>query len=193
VFSELDQRILGFYTKVSHAFQRLVGRTNFFLGAVGISVSLVELFARVYLVYKPLYLLTLAPFFAIYSQLAIEADDEFLENGIKRSDVAMKLWWVEAHFIFSRPFCRISILTANFFALISFLFGQEKICALWWLAGGIGYMSFEYFIDVTPLPQSKSLVRKAFDWLKNLLRPIPHLVPIPVRPTPRQPRTAAAL
>lgn len=163
-FSFLDAPILAFFTMVSHRFQWLTGKTNFFLAkimimwvAAGVIVEIGNYWFPVLGRATDTFDLVIHAIFLFFTvTYAIDCDSaENLSNKTPR----IKFYFGP---IISSPVFRILALGVsvlgltiwNFFAIGIFIFKLVE------LGVPVGFVAFIYFVSVDPLPPGRSKVQE---------------------------------
>lgn len=185
LLQRIDAVILSFFTKISHKFQILTGRTNFFLAKCCLVIMALTIVTKILNFFIPLVnykksdlvnlLLNLVWVYWISKDLknTKTADENILDNERARvpfviggNNYFFRLIWLLFVLLFDIP--NITLVLAGITApKIHWLF---EILSFG-LASSI--LAFVYFVAVTPLPPGKSKVRQWLESFGKVLKPIP--------------------
>jgi hypothetical protein len=168
----IDSAILVVCTRISHALQRAVGLTNYFIAKVGVGISALTLFADITnyfhqflsdkssLSYVMLLLFIL--YTLVYRSLACAKAEDYLWSGkvLKPSEIL----------IFKNRFVRLLwlvFLTCDV-CLLPYRLHKYPLIDIFDKSGfSIGLFIFYYFIAVDPLPPGTSKVKEFFSLKKQ--------------------------
>ena len=169
MLTRLDEKILSICTAFAHWFQRLTGRTNFFIAKMGIFITVSATMVRTanyfhnFLSFQasPISLSLYVIINVFYFRYACKCDQA--ENEALASDVRAR------HFNLGKSW-RMVWFFATLFSVGDYLLKASTGGINIWTLEAIssmfafGVCIFEYFVDVNPLPPGKSKVRK---WIEN--------------------------
>jgi hypothetical protein len=169
---QVDDWLISKSTKFAHWFQRLTGRTNFFLAKLGllicgINVVLViaNYFTQFLAIRTPLFvtfIYTLVLFLLVGYTVKLDEADRSQQQSEERAKVSITsssaLIWRMYWLINLLLQCPIAILTFEP-TLVGIL---KEICSIGFF---LGMVIFHYFIVVDPLPPRKSRIRQ---WVENI-------------------------
>lgn len=177
---KIDAKLLDLFTRFSHWFQRMTGKTNFFLAKFGVALCFLEVVVHILNFYFPILsrkstafgvvmallvalILTVqmvkldyADHDLIFSSERVE-DPTFwiLSNGSTSWRLVWFLWFVWDVFM---AFKEVPKSSSPFFEAISWSFAA-------------GTVVFSYFAAVTPLPPGKSKIREWLEGFNLFLKP----------------------
>jgi hypothetical protein len=167
----LDDRILMFFTNISHRFQRLTGRTNFFLAKVALFTHMFGAFISIANYWAPLMSIESGVVDVVVFMMTslfsiiIVIWCEYAEKTFQSSGNLLKLEWPHSIKILVRPtifFLRSFIVSVCFLAM-QWIDVLIQSC-LFGLVIGL------YFVDVIPLPPGKSKIREWIELFGGLFR-----------------------
>jgi hypothetical protein len=172
----LDSRLMYFCTKVAHAFQRLTGRTNFFIAKIGITMGAVAFtigvtnYFRQVLPHKGYLVSVIIGLIALvvmtFDMMALDRADEQSQPSTERVMIPgitgrSRLWMRLAWFYFV---CSDTIVLIT--AFVSLGVTLPWILEIAHSAGlSYGLFIFYYFIAVEPLKPQKGKIR---EWIESL-------------------------
>lgn len=166
--AKLDDLILGFYTKLSHRFQILTGRTNFFLARICLFVVLIDISLTALTYWIPIlkngpringigliFLLLGLIFYFFLLNVCQRIEDDMIDQAMSRqflermTDRPIRLFAIVVCLITS-PYLLIN-------ALLNYYLFDAIDCL-----GFPSFTSYLYLIAVVPLPPGRSRVRNKF-------------------------------
>lgn len=165
MFEMLDQFILKFFTKISHSFQRMTGRTNFFLAkcaallvAVSTSVGALGYFAEV-LVREPSFFIAMIEVFLTIAFIRTAYLCDLSEEDTFRGGTRRK-WLLLNYSRAWRPFLFVGVLLSIPASIIEVPIAPNSILE----ALHHGFIPFSflflYFIEVNPLPPCRGKIQE---------------------------------
>ena len=177
MLNKLDEFTLYKFTKFAHWFQRLTGRTNYFLAKMGVLLILVSITATIVSYVAPMVPKEDRPslFFVFFSGFIgmgeiwrmselDKAEEDVLNPS--RSNPAKRNFAIDpTHRVFW-------IFACVFIVFVSAVVPEFN--TIWWLGRNLlpfGILAFRYFIDVDPLPPGKSKVKEFFEAIATYLSP----------------------
>lgn len=178
MFKDLDELVFLIFTKFAHWFQRLTGRTNYFLAKVGILVVLASITITITSYAAPMvpeeekppllivFLLVYVGVMDIWRMTQLDVAERDLLNSKSSAPAKRQLFKDE---LGSRVFW--------IFACMGTAYLNIKIPApfTFWRFGEsmfpFGVLIFRYFVDVDPLPPGKSKVKEFFEAITAYLSP----------------------
>lgn len=179
----LDERILALFTKFSHWFQRLTGRTNYFLAKVFLFVAV---YCQLLVILNYWFRILTAPSNLVDIVLGSLLICTAAENAITADKAESHLFSEHETKpyigVFVDKYVRIFAIAITIFGLATgaFLWSEvvqkrslllDTIVGLWW----VYCLSAIYFASVDPLPPGKSKVRR---WLEELQAGLRKLQPM---------------
>lgn len=176
ICEQIDDKILLFFTKISHKFQRLTGRTNFFLAKCCISVLAIGLLLHAANYWFPLLsheTSLFSFFFQIFVVIIISLDVNRLDKAEKESfysEVAQKRYFVFGEHYYKWRLLVVALALFSLFCIYLIAIGIlpaktskffEIICefAFWPML-----TCYDYLTIIMPLPPGKSKIR---EWIEN--------------------------
>lgn len=183
---KLDNKILSFFTKISHKFQLLTGRTNFFLANICLTALALNAVLKIINYLFPILIMRtsgldlLVMFLFVYlisndKQKLKKADETAFDSNGAHSKTRFDL---NSNCAWRLIFLVTAILTLPVMCLIAVGVEPVKTGRLFEIIGdsfAITITCYFYFTEVIPLPPGKSKVR---EWLESFDKV---LVPIPIR------------
>ena len=178
---ELDTAILARFTKFSHWFQRLTGRTNFFLARICLMVLALSVLVGIVNFWFPVLThktSSLSLFFNILWTVLISVDNKKIGEADDRAgvdDTPAKMIF----FIRCPGFARVLFILFVFVGLAG-TYGVlidpkykavVRVFEILHNSFGAAIVCYYYLIDVTPLPPGKSKVRQWIEGLFSSLQP----------------------
>ena len=167
-FKKVDAKLIGFFTKISHRFQRLTGRTNFFLAKIALCVVGLSLMSQVADYFLSLFgigtsalsvVLALGAATVVISW-AYECDEAkhgvYAEEKAKRNFMPPEADPVCIRIIF------LALLVPWITVFLAVVVSPNGILAFKILLSlyAPALVTFLYFIAVDPLPPGKSKIRE---------------------------------
>jgi hypothetical protein len=177
----LDERVLRLCTQFAHWFQRLTGRTNYFLAKIGVTmaaVSLLILIANYYFKFLPVFILSPS-----WLLLGIVMITSLLHDAycLDKSEKAAQLSTERVRdplMLSSSPAMRLLCLFPSILCTTMswILFIRHPIWEVFMMVAVImglinGATIFLYFTAVDPLPPGTSKVRQWIAGIASALRP----------------------
>lgn len=173
LFQFVDDAVLDFCTKVAHSFQRLTGRTNFFIAKIGITMASISVVINIMNYFHQILYDEGSMFWLVFSIIVLlsmfvlgsfldKADElsqlsgervKFPETSVPFRSCAARLMWI----LFS---CTSTLYTADMF--FEHRFGIIDVVERIFLP--YGALVYSYFIAVDPLPPLKSKIRQ---WMEK--------------------------
>lgn len=170
----VDAAILGICTKFSHALQRAIGLTNYFIAKLGLAMSATDVVVEAINYFHPfLHSKTKWWLLVLYTMLLVEfylrtlfltKAEEHLWSGSCTKPQELKnlcIWWWRVTWLF---WLGLDLSVYTFSHLRGPYWFLEFVCQTWF-SGGL--VIFYYFVAVDPLPPGKSWLRK---WIENFRR-----------------------
>lgn len=174
MLEKLDNFILAGCTKFSHWFQRLTGRTNYFLAKIGliltvasISVSVISYVLPILPIKRPLWFVFLLGLIAIFEIGRMTKLDKAEKNAMSSAEqtkpffnntgkVDRMIWF----FLSGWSIIVTSTVTPiSVFVIIDSCFFP------------VGLLIFHYFIEVNPLPPCKSKIKEFSESISAFFSP----------------------
>ncbi|MBX4189611.1 hypothetical protein KW785_03420 [Candidatus Parcubacteria bacterium] len=173
LFKAIDDWTLGRCTRVAHAFQRLTGRTNFFLAKMGVAAAIIDLIMRILnhfhqFLYSKDGSFNTAVWFLLVLMLVHDAlrMDEAERSHISEERVAIP--GVTGYSTFHIRFIFLSASVVSTWLVVGALYtiiNYRIIDVIGDLSFVYGVSIYFYFIAVEPLRPQKSKVRQ---WVEKL-------------------------
>ncbi len=175
MFFTLDSLLLKYATKISHWFQKITGKTNFFVARLGICITFVgatmiffDQFFHIFWENATLYsgLLYLS-FYSIWAVRNIFLSRKAEEHWLSGAKSKLRFYGdspmlrIVGMFIFC--FANMLVLIVNA-RMLSTIPGE---CLM------MGILTFIYFMSVDPLPPCKSKIRKWIENIASIFSPAP--------------------
>lgn len=174
IVEKMDGVILKFFTFISHKFQRLTGRTNFFLAKFGVALTFMCVLIHIFNYYKQVLSVKSSLFgvivdfvFVFYLTKALVALEEEDRRCQQSGEVKTKDRFLLALF-FTSSLGRLLWSTLGILDLLRFYyteFGPQVVLSME-IVNNLYCISIavtSYFIAVEPLPPGKSKVREFLD------------------------------
>lgn len=171
----LDAFILKCFTKFAHRFQKITGRTNYFLAKIGLAIVVAAVSVAILGCVLPILTEKVSPIFAFICGLIAIAEisrmaklDRAEKDAIESSEVRVK------HFISENSL--VSRMIWVFFSVqdtLILIFSNTPI-TIWRIflySASTGLLIYYYFIAVDPLPPGKSKVKEFFEAITTYLSP----------------------
>lgn len=191
----LDARIIGLSTRFSHWFQRLTGRTNFFIAKIGVGMTALSVFGMIINYWKHIFftistdLSTVMTAFIVLTWLAMivySCDDA--ENKLYSNSSPQKVRYLglEQGGMPDNAIWRLFLLTFTFLSIPLKVYQMGHIRTSYYLMEILTGLFFtmgmtvaSYFLVIDPLPPAESRVK---EWIDNLstafARPVPATIPV---------------
>ena len=183
----IDGRILALFTKFSHWFQCLTGRTNYFLAKISLFLTMtawgvgalgywLPILERRFLhdILTPICFLMVLPDYIMRIYLCDKSEESLFQNDertkYKISDpidgsMGWRIFWTFA-VILSIPLSITSVLNNE--GVLFFKIINNGFASFVWMAS--------YFLEVDPLPPGKSKIRQ---WIEDIQAGFRKLQPLP--------------
>jgi len=177
---KLDDWLLDLATKISHRFQKLTGKTNFFIARFFCLLYIVAILSFCTLGILNMFVAIMGKWFFFVIMPAFFFEVILKITLIKRTYHAEKMALDENPIRTfeigpgGRLFTLATVIPFMLTASISILYGAVGCLVSFALA------LFYYFLEVVPLPRHKSKIREWIEKLIVALKPAPILTPVPV-------------
>ncbi|MBP9822157.1 MAG: hypothetical protein KBC81_01780 [Candidatus Pacebacteria bacterium] len=174
IFEKVDAFILGYFTKFSHWFQCLTGRTNFFLAYVCLTIWIIDLFVRIGNYWWPLLeeKTTISEVFwhSLFILVSAANSSEIIKADRDPKDIrpSIQVWHISGPFFWLRLFSAAIALIISPVAIyeeINYSGKGVKFFEIYDDAYFFFVVGYYYFLAVDPLPPGTSKVRQ---WLNSI-------------------------
>lgn len=178
----VDGAILKIFTKISHRFQRLTGKTNFFLAKCCMMINAIIILMYILNYWFPL-LSFKTPMFSTLVNVVVTAlmflimSDCDTANNAALCEKKAKVNFGLFDYLVTRLFLFINLFTVPWEIQHALSVPQGIIvCNILAATSAIWWYMFAYFIAVHPLPPAKSKIR---EWIESFAAGFAK--PIPIR------------
>lgn len=169
MLERLDKALLRVFTRISHSFQRLTGKTNFFLAKLAAMFAICVALMQVINYWVPIFGKPHGLFFHLifvmlmihYTVQCDQAEDSILSGG------RVLPGWVFETRVFGRRRFWLVLALIEVFLIMPLPIGEDRSVFLVYLTRSIAcnLAVFHYLISVDPLPPGTS---KLQEWAKNI-------------------------
>ncbi len=180
---DIDAKILALVTRLSHAFQRLTGRTNFFLAKIALFAIWTSITVQIANYWLPLlniktdliFVLILA-FIAYTLFRDLARCDTAEEQVLEENKTKINFFYTSGSWVW-----RIFWIAFTCFDLIVWMPNAIRepkgflIFKVIYFLYTPGFAAFYYLIEVNPLPPAKSTIRV---WVESFANGLRKLVPV---------------
>lgn len=169
----LDAKLMGFFTSFSHKFQRMTGKTNFFIAKIiawliasACFVEIINFFHRILLretnLLSCIFFIIITIIFLRYSYKCKQSEENVF-SGTKT-----KIFFLSHYIIRTILF----LATCSSIPAIFINISRAPIPILQFYREFylIGFPFFLYFIEINPLPPAKSKVKKFIELILSFLK-----------------------
>lgn len=180
----IDAKILSFFTKISHKFQIMTGRTNFFLSNIFLTLFALNVTENIInywfnILTRKTNIVSLL--FSLFFVVLISRD----KINLKKADDTL----FDSDGLSAKP--RFSLSSNHIVRLIMLAFACLSIISIYLIVIGVPpakisrvfeifhemfpmiLVCYYYFIEVTPLPPGKSKIKEWLESFGKVLKPIP--------------------
>lgn len=174
ICEQVDDEILSFFTKISHKFQRLTGRTNFFLAKCCISVFGIGLLLHIanywfhFLNHKTKWtdfiFLILVPFLLLDTKALDEVEEKKFSSEAAQKPFLYTCWhgYLLRLFALAIAFLMLGLIILTVIDMVPIKSKLFEIIDT--VSGWPAIACYNYFSIVVPLPPGKSKIR---EWIEN--------------------------